>query len=157
MNIHTIILAGGKGTRMLSQKAKVLQKLAGKTMLQHLLVKANKVSDKISVVVGFNKDDVEKEISRLSLKAQTFLQKKQIGTADAVKTTINEITDTEKVLILYGDVPLIKTTTLESLCANKGDIAILTTLLKNPTGYGCLLYTSPSPRDATLSRMPSSA
>ena len=142
MNIHTIILAGGKGTRMLSQKAKVLQKLAGKTMLQHLLVKANKVSDKISVVVGFNKDDVEKEISRLSLKAQTFLQKKQIGTADAVKTAINEITDTEKVLILYGDVPLIKTSTLESLCANKGDIAILTTLLKNPTGYGRVIKCS---------------
>ena len=78
MNIHTIILAGGKGTRMLSQKAKVLQKLAGKTMLQHLLTKANKVSDKISIVVGFNKDDVEKEILRLSIKAQTFLQKKQI-------------------------------------------------------------------------------
>jgi bifunctional UDP-N-acetylglucosamine pyrophosphorylase/glucosamine-1-phosphate N-acetyltransferase len=142
LNIHTIILAGGKGTRMLSQKAKVLQKLAGKTMLQHLLVKASKVSDKISVVVGFNKDDVEKEISRLSLKAQTFLQKKQIGTADAVKTTINEITDTEKVLILYGDVPLIKTTTLENLCANKGDIAILTTLLKNPTGYGRVIKCS---------------
>ena len=142
MNIHTIILAGGKGTRMLSQKAKVLQKLAGKTMLQHLLVKANKVSDKISVVVGFNKDDVEKEISYLSVKAQTFLQKKQIGTADAVKTAINEITDAEKVLILYGDVPLIKTTTLESLCANKGDIAILTTLLKNPTGYGRVIKCS---------------
>ena len=129
---------------MLSQKAKVLQKLAGKTMLQHLLIKANKVSDKISVVVGFNKDDVEKEISRLSLKAQTFLQKKQIGTADAVKTVINEITDTEKVLILYGDVPLIKTSTLDSLCANEGDITILTTLLKNPTGYGRVIKGSNS-------------
>ena len=142
MNIHTIILAGGKGTRMLSQKAKVLQKLAGKTMLQHLLIKANKVSDKISVVVGFNKDDVEKEISCLPIKAQTFLQKKQIGTADAVKTVINEITDTEKVLILYGDVPLIKTSTLDSLCANEGDITILTTLLKNPTGYGRVVKSS---------------
>ncbi len=127
---------------MLSQKAKVLQKLAGKTMLQHLLIKANKVSDKISVVVGFNKDDVEKEIACLPIKAQTFLQKKQIGTADAVKTVINEITDTEKVLILYGDVPLIKTSTLDSLCANEGDITILTTLLKNPTGYGRVVKSS---------------
>ena len=75
MNIHTIILAGGKGTRMLSQKAKVLQKLAGKSMLQHLLIKAKEISDKISIVVGFNKDDVEKEVSRLSIKAQTFIQK----------------------------------------------------------------------------------
>ena len=136
MNIHTIILAGGRGTRMLSQKAKVLQKLASKTMLQHILVSAKQVSDKISVVVGFDKEGVEEEISRLSINAQTFLQKKQIGTADAVKAVIDEINDSEKVLILYGDVPLIKASTLNNLCSTEGDIAILTTLLKNPTGYG---------------------
>ena len=121
---------------MLSQKAKVLQKLASKTMLQHILTSANQVSDKISVVVGFDKGGVEEEISRLSINAQTFLQKKQIGTADAVKAVIDEINDSEKVLILYGDVPLIKASTLNNLCSTEGDIAILTTLLKNPTGYG---------------------
>ena len=136
MNIHTIILAGGRGTRMLSQKAKVLQKLASKTMLQHILTSANQVSDKMSVVVGFDKEGVEEEISRLSINAKTYLQKKQIGTADAVKAVIDEINDSEKVLILYGDVPLIKASTLNNLCSTEGDIAILTTLLKNPTGYG---------------------
>ena len=136
MDIHTIILAGGRGTRMLSQKAKVLQKLASKTMLQHILTSANQVSDKMSVVVGFDKEGVEEEISRLSINAKTYLQKKQIGTADAVKAVIDEINDSEKVLILYGDVPLIKASTLKNLCSTEGDIAILTTLLKNPTGYG---------------------
>ena len=136
MDIHTIILAGGKGTRMLSQKAKVLQKLASKTMLQHILVSAKQVSDKISVVVGFDKEGVEEEISHLSINAKTYQQKKQIGTADAVKSVIDEINDSEKVLILYGDVPLIKASTLNNLCSTEGDIAILTTLLKNPTGYG---------------------
>ncbi len=136
MNIHTIILAGGRGTRMLSQKAKVLQKLASKTMLQHILTSAKQVSDKISVVVGFDKEGVEEEISHLSINAKTYLQKKQIGTADAVKSVIDEINDSEKVLILYGDVPLIKASTLNNLCSTEGDIAILTTLLKNPTGYG---------------------
>ncbi len=136
MNIHTIILAGGRGTRMLSQKAKVLQKLASKTMLQHILTSAKQVSDKISVVVGFDKEGVEEEISHLSINAKTYLQKKQIGTADAVKSVIDEIHDSEKVLILYGDVPLIKASTLNNLCSTEGDIAILTTLLKNPTGYG---------------------
>ena len=136
MDIHTIILAGGRGTRMLSQKAKVLQKLASKTMLQHILTSANQVSDKMSVVVGFDKEGVEEEISRLSINAKTYLQKKQIGTADAVKAVIDEINDSEKVLILYGDVPLIKASTLNNLCSTEGDIAILTTLLKNPTGYG---------------------
>ena len=121
---------------MLSQKAKVLQKLASKTMLQHILTSANQVSDKMSVVVGFDKEGVEEEISRLSINAKTYLQKKQIGTADAVKAVIDEINDSEKVLILYGDVPLIKASTLKNLCSTEGDIAILTTLLKNPTGYG---------------------
>ena len=136
MNIHTIILAGGRGTRMLSQKAKVLQKLASKTMLQHILTSAKQVSDKISLVVGFDKEGVEEEISHLSINAKTYQQKKQIGTADAVKSVIDEINDSEKVLILYGDVPLIKASTLNNLCSTEGDIAILSTLLKNPTGYG---------------------
>ena len=136
MNIHTIILAGGKGTRMLSQKAKALQKLGGKTMLHHLLLKAKQVSSDISVVVGFDKEGVENEISKLSVDAQTFLQKEQLGTADAVKTTIDKIIDSEKVLILYGDVPLIKRKTLQDLCLIDSEISILTTTLKDPTGYG---------------------
>ena len=121
---------------MLSQKAKVLQKLGGKTMLHHLLLIAKQISNKISVVVGFDKDGVENEISDLSVNAKTFMQKEQLGTADAVKTTLNEIKGDEKVLVLYGDVPLIKKTTLEDLCSIQSDISILTTILKNPTGYG---------------------
>ena len=121
---------------MLSQKAKVLQKLGGKTMLHHLLLKAKQISSKISVVVGFDKDGVENEISDLSVNAKTFMQKEQLGTADAVKTTLNQIKDDEKILVLYGDVPLIKRTTLEDLCSIQSDISILTTILKNPTGYG---------------------
>ena len=121
---------------MLSQKAKVLQKLGGKTMLHHLLLIAKQISNKISVVVGFDKDGVENEISNLSVNAKTFMQKEQLGTADAVKTTLNQIKGDEKVLVLYGDVPLIKKTTLEDLCSIQSDISILTTILKNPTGYG---------------------
>ena len=121
---------------MLSQKAKVLQKLGGKTMLHHLLLKAKQISSKISVVVGFDKEGVENEISKLSISAKTFMQKEQLGTADAVKTTLNQIKDNEKVLVLYGDVPLIRKTTLEDLYSIQSDISILTTILKNPTGYG---------------------
>ena len=78
---------------MLSQRAKVLQKLGGKTMLHHLLLKAKQISNDISVVVGFDKEGVENEISKLSIDAQTFLQKEQLGTADAVKTAIDKIND----------------------------------------------------------------
>ena len=136
MNIHTIILAGGKGTRMLSQKAKVLQALGGRTMLNHVLTTANKISNKISVVVGFDKEGVEEEIKKIGINANTYLQRKQIGTADAVKTTLKDIDKNEKILILYGDVPLIKEETLEKLCNQESDLSILTTNLKNPTGYG---------------------
>ncbi len=136
MDIHTIILAGGKGTRMLSQKAKVLQVLGGITMLNHVMTTANKISNKISVVVGFDKEGVEEEIKKIGINADTFLQKEQIGTADAVKTTLKDIDKNEKILILYGDVPLIKEETLKKLCNQESDLSILTTNLENPTGYG---------------------
>ena len=136
MNIHTIILAGGKGTRMLSQKAKVLQALGGRTMLNHVLTTANKISNKIFVVVGFDKEGVEEEIKKAGINANSYLQKEQIGTADAVKTTLKDIDKNEKILILYGDVPLIKEETLEKLCNQEADLSILTTNLENPTGYG---------------------
>ena len=136
MNIHTIILAGGKGTRMLSQKAKVLQALGGRTMLNHVMTTANKISNKISVVVGFDKEGVEEEIKKIGINANTYLQKEQIGTADAVRTTLNDIDENEKILVLYGDVPLIKEETLKKLCNQEFDLSILTTNLENPTGYG---------------------
>ena len=90
---------------MLSKKAKVLQKLAGKSLLEHILSSAEEISNKISVIVGFDKPNVEKEVSKASNKAKAYTQKDQIGTADAVKTVIDIIDDDEKVLILYGDVP----------------------------------------------------
>ena len=121
---------------MLSQKAKVLQKLGGKTMLNHIMTSSQKISDKISVVVGFDKEGVKKEIKQININANIFLQKKQIGTADAVKTTLNDINKNEKILILYGDVPLIQEETLKKLCNLESDLSILTTNLENPTGYG---------------------
>ena len=121
---------------MLSQKAKVLQVLGGRTMLNHVLTTANKISNKISVVVGFDKEGVEEEIKKIGINANTYLQKEQIGTADAVKTTLKDIDKNEKILILYGDVPLIKEETLKKLCNQESDLSILTTNLENPTGYG---------------------
>ena len=124
---------------MLSQKAKVLQALGGRTMLNHVITTANKIADKISVVVGFDKERVEEEIIKIGINANIYLQKEQIGTADAVKTTLNDIDENKKILILYGDVPLIKEETLKKLCSQESDLSILTTILENPTGYGRVL------------------
>ena len=124
---------------MLSQKAKVLQALGGKTMLNHVITIANKITDKISVVVGFDKEGVEEEIIKTGINANIYLQKEQLGTADAVKTTLHDIDENEKILVLYGDVPLIKEETLRKLCGQESDLSILTTSLENPTGYGRVL------------------
>jgi len=108
-------------------------------MLNHVITTANKITDKISVVVGFDKQGVEEEIIKIGIDANIYLQKEQIGTADAVKTTLNDIDENEKILILYGDVPLIKEETLKKLCDQESDLSILTTNLENPTGYGRVL------------------
>jgi bifunctional UDP-N-acetylglucosamine pyrophosphorylase/glucosamine-1-phosphate N-acetyltransferase len=121
---------------MLSLKAKVLQVLGGRTMLDHVMTTANKVADKISVVVGFDKEGVEEEIREIGINANIYFQKEQIGTADAVKTALNDINENEKILILYGDVPLIKDETLKKLCNQESDLSILTTNIENPKGYG---------------------
>ena len=139
MITHTILLAGGKGTRMLSKRAKVLQTLAGKTFLEHILSSTKAISDKVSIVVGFDKHAVEKEAVTILKKAKIYEQIDQIGTADAVKTVLEFIDENEKVLILYGDVPLIKKNTLKKLSSLNDPLSILTANVSDPTGYGRVL------------------
>ena len=142
MTTHTILLAGGKGTRLLSKKAKALQTLAGKSFLEHILSSTEAISDKVSIVVGFDKYAVEKEAAKILKKAKIFVQEDQIGTADAVKPVIDFIDENEKVLILYGDVPLIKEKTLKKLFSLNDSLSILTTNVSDPTGYGRVLKDS---------------
>ena len=127
---------------MLSKKAKVLQTLAGKTFLRHILSSAKAVSDKVSIVVGFDKYAVEEEAVKILKNAKIFEQIDQIGTADAVKTVIEHIDENEKVLILYGDVPLIRKNTLKKLLSLNDSLSILTANVSDPTGYGRVLKDS---------------
>ena len=119
MNRHSIILAGGKGSRMLSEKAKVLQPLGGRTMLAHIVQKANLTADQLTLVVGFDMENVKQELQTASIEAACVEQLEQIGTADAVKSALPRIGQTDKILILYGDVPLIRTETMEKLFAQQ--------------------------------------
>ena len=127
---------------MLSKKAKVLQTLAGKTFLKHILSSVEAISDKVSIIVGFDKYTVEKEAVKILKNAKIFEQKDQIGTADAVKTAIEHIEENEKVLILYGDVPLIRKNTLKKLLSLNDSLSILTANVSDPTGYGRVLKDS---------------
>ena len=136
MNVHTIILAAGEGSRMKSNRAKSLQRIGGTSMLEKICATAGKVSSKITLVVGFDKESIIKESEHYGLDITTNEQPKPIGTGDAVKCGLDSVADSSKVLVLYGDVPLIQKNTLENLIESSNNLSILTTVLDNPFGYG---------------------
>ncbi len=136
--VNTVILAAGKGNRMYSNKPKVLQKLASKPLLGYVLDVAKEVSDNIYIVCGYKKDVVSKYFA--DIDANWVVQKRQLGTADALNCALKHIND-GIVLILYGDVPLIQKNTINSLLniAKDKNAAILSAKLDNPSGYGRII------------------
>ena len=137
MKIHTVILAAGEGSRMLSNKAKSLQPVGGLSMLRRIFDTVSNLTDETSFVVGFEKDSVTNEVEKFSGIKHICEQKKPNGTADAVKSALDSIKQDSKVLVLYGDVPLIKKETLNNIISMTDDsLTILSTELIDPTGYG---------------------
>ena len=136
METAIIVLAAGKGTRMKSALPKVLHKLGGKTLLDHVLHAALPISQRIVVVAGHGADQVKATI--VTGNPIFVEQTEQLGTGHAVMQAMSEVEDTEKVLVLYGDVPLINSGTINSLLDVAGDkvLGLLTINLENPTGYG---------------------
>jgi bifunctional UDP-N-acetylglucosamine pyrophosphorylase/glucosamine-1-phosphate N-acetyltransferase len=107
-------------------------------MLEKICNTAGKISQDITLVVGYDKESIISEAQKLShLNITTSLQPNPIGTGDAVKCGLDKVLGSSKVLVLYGDVPLIKKDTLNNLInASSNGAAILTTVLDNPFGYG---------------------
>ena len=136
MNIHTIILAAGKGTRMNTNLPKVMQSLGGHTLISHVIKTAKKNSKNITVVVGHQKDLLKEHIANIDQNIQTADQDDQLGTAHAVKTAAHLIKEDERVLVLYGDVPLISHKTIEALIKSGQECTLLAMKLADPTGYG---------------------
>ena len=137
MNIFPIILAAGQGTRMRSALPKVLHPIAGKPMLQHVIEACQSLdATSLAVVYGHGGDLVRERITASFL--HWVLQAEQKGTGHAVAQAIDLVEDSDIVLIAYGDVPLIRSTTLQSLAHGLQDAAlcILTTVLSEPKGYG---------------------
>ena len=137
MKIHTVILAAGEGSRMISNKAKSLQPIGGHSMLKRIYETVANITDETSFVVGHEKESIIKETESFNGILHISEQKKPIGTADAVKSSFDSISDDSKVLVLYGDVPLIKESTLKNLLSlTKDSLTILTTELEDSFGYG---------------------
>ncbi len=139
MNIHTIILAAGKGTRMNTNLPKVMQPLGGHTLIFHVIKTAKTNSKDVTVVVGHQKELLREHIASIDPNIQTVDQNEQLGTAHAVKTAAHLIKDNEKVLVLYGDVPLISNATIEALISSGQECTLLSMMLNDPTGYGRII------------------
>ncbi len=137
MSLSVVILAAGKGTRMRSSLPKVLHVIADKPMVAHVIDSARQLgATNIYVVYGFGGDVLKESIAGDDL---TFVEQvEQLGTGHAVDQASPFLKDDEDVLVLYGDVPLTKVSTLDSLLQAKPDngMALLTVHLANPTGYG---------------------
>ena len=137
MNLSVIILAAGAGTRMRSLKPKVLHELAGLPMVEHVYNTSRALGAKqVQVVYGHGGDLMKEQCQHFNV--EWALQDQQLGTAHAVQQASPNINDDDVALILYGDVPLIKAETLDTLVKHISDnnISLLTVNLDDPTGYG---------------------
>jgi bifunctional UDP-N-acetylglucosamine pyrophosphorylase/glucosamine-1-phosphate N-acetyltransferase len=133
--LNIVILAAGKGTRMHSDKPKVLHQLAGRPLLQHVLDTAAQLTPgRICVVYGHGGDAVPRALAQSA--AEFILQEPQLGTGHAVQQAMPHLHDDGRTLVLYGDVPLTRHSTLHQMQQAGDGLVLLTVKLPNPTGYG---------------------
>ncbi|ALM54396.1 bifunctional UDP-N-acetylglucosamine diphosphorylase/glucosamine-1-phosphate N-acetyltransferase GlmU [Halomonas huangheensis] len=136
MSLDVVILAAGQGTRMRSSLPKVLHELAGKPLVRHVLDTAQGLSvDRTHVVIGHGGESVREALA--DYQVRFAVQAEQKGTGHAVAQAADAIGE-GKVLVLYGDVPLIRRATLEALLAHVDEqhMGLLTVSLDDPSGYG---------------------
>ena len=137
MDLHVVILAAGQGTRMKSARPKVLQPLAGRPLLAHVLERAGGLGAHAThVVYGHGGDAVPRAFPAADV--HWVLQAEQLGTGHAVAQAMPGVPDDAVVLGLYGDVPLVEPATRRPLveAARHGRLALLSVDLDDPTGYG---------------------
>jgi len=140
MSLSIVILAAGQGTRMYSDLPKVMHRLAGKTMLEHVYNSASLVNHRqVYVVYGYGGDQVKN--AHPELDAEWIIQSEQLGTGHAVKQVLPHIPDADLLMILYGDIPMITAETLHKLqrAASESSFSLLTSYIDNPTGYGRII------------------
>ncbi len=134
-NLHIIILAAGAGTRMHSDKLKVLHEVAGRSMIQHVLNTAKSLNPaQITVVCGHQKETLKQALTSESVNWAE--QTEQLGTGHAVQQAMSFVQKNESVLVLYGDAPLVEAEDLQTM---QSEACVLTAHLDDPTGYGRII------------------
>jgi bifunctional UDP-N-acetylglucosamine pyrophosphorylase/glucosamine-1-phosphate N-acetyltransferase len=138
MNIQIVILAAGQGKRMHSYHPKVLHQLAGKPLLEHVINTAYVIAPTQRPIIVFGHQGEKIQKIRTDHSICWVEQKEQLGTGHALLQTLQHIADGDRVLVLYGDVPLISVTTLEALIQETPTDALgmVTAKMQNPHGYG---------------------
>ena len=136
-----IVLAAGEGTRMKSQRPKVLHEIAGRSIIEHLLKEVDALSpNELRVVIGAGREVVEPHIKEVSPKSKVVIQEERNGTGHATQIALADLSTSGSVLILAGDTPLLRHQTLAEFIsthhANKSVASVLTAELPDPTGYG---------------------
>ncbi len=136
LSLNIAILAAGQGTRMRSERPKVLHRLAGRPMLSHVVDTARSLgAAKICVVYGHGGEQVPEALAAPDLGFAK--QEPQLGTGHAVRQALPHLDPEGITLVLYGDVPLVRTETLRQVAqAGRDGLAILTARLADPSGYG---------------------
>lgn len=139
-----VVLAAGQGSRMKSDLPKVLHPIAGKSMLAHVLDTASQLPDnKLNVVIGHGADQV-KSAFEANTEIRWAIQAEQKGTGHAVMMALENLAPEGTTLILYGDVPLTKLSTLQQLAELSSDksLGLLTVTMQDSTGYGRIVRNS---------------
>jgi bifunctional UDP-N-acetylglucosamine pyrophosphorylase/glucosamine-1-phosphate N-acetyltransferase len=140
-----VVLAAGEGTRMRSATPKVLHEVAGRSMLGHVLAATQPLeASRTLVVVGHGRDEVTAELASLDPAATAVVQEEQNGTGHAVRVALEAAPDADgTVLVLYGDMPLLTSASLEVLLGHhatrQARATLLTACVADPTGYGRVL------------------
>ncbi len=140
MKLSIIILAAGQGTRMYSNIPKILHKLAGRTLLEHVCHTASALEhEDIYIVYGHGGEQVRETLSKLPVK--WIEQTEQLGTGHAVAQAISDVPELNDILVLYGDIPLITQETLQGLIDShkQTTLSLLTAYIDNPRGYGRII------------------
>ncbi|WP_154224167.1 bifunctional UDP-N-acetylglucosamine diphosphorylase/glucosamine-1-phosphate N-acetyltransferase GlmU [Marinicella rhabdoformis] len=134
-SLHVVILAAGAGTRMRSDKLKVLHHVAGVAMVDHVLNLAKSMNpSQITMVFGHQGEQLQAHLAEEQVNWAE--QKEQLGTGHAVQQAVPFFKDDEQVLVLYGDAPLVQLNDLINIDASQ---FVLTAVLENPKGYGRII------------------
>ena len=144
MDIKSVILAAGKGTRMKSETSKVLHEIYGKPLLGYVLDAVKNIASENFVIVGHHAEDVSTFVEKNYQNAKTVLQSPQLGTGHAVSMVCPSLENYDGlVVILCGDTPLITEDTIEKFVdfhkKQNSDLTVMSTIFENPTNYGRII------------------